>query len=161
VLTYRITSPRYAKDLSGAGARLFSGRWNHKGTAIVYTSESRALATAEYVARVPSGMMPGPLGLLTIETKDGVSIEEIDIKALPKNWRNKTSPLELANIGTKWVRENRSLILRVPSAVVLGDFNILINPSHPEIGKVKVKSVEPYELDERLLRLPHNGPIKT
>ncbi|MCI0493899.1 RES family NAD+ phosphorylase, partial [candidate division KSB1 bacterium] len=40
-------------DLTGTGARQYGGRWNHKGTGIIYTSESRSLAILEYLVHVP------------------------------------------------------------------------------------------------------------
>jgi hypothetical protein len=53
----------------------------------------------------------------------------------------------LAHIGTECVRQNKSLILRVPSVVVAGDFNALINPAHPEFKYVKIHSNDHYEND--------------
>jgi RES domain-containing protein len=97
------------------------------------------------------GMIPVDLSIVTIEIPKNTGTEAIGFSKLPSHWRVYPAPIEIADLGSRWVVENRSLILRVPSAVVPGDFNILINPSHPEIREVKIKSVEPYELDKRLL----------
>ena len=151
MLVFRISTARYARDLTGTGARIHGGRWSHKGINVVYTSESRALATTEYLVRTPMGMIPVGLRMVMIQIPKNTSTETIGPAKLPAHWRIYPVPIEIADFGFRWVVENRSLTLRVPSAVVPGDFNILINPSHPENKKVKIKSVEPYELDERLL----------
>ena len=120
---------------------------------MVYASESRALATTEYLVHVAMALVPEDLSMATIHIPDFVSSETIEPAALPSNWRAYPAPKELADLGSRWVRENRSLILRVPSVVVQGDFNLLINPAHPENRHVKIHSIAVYELDKRLLRV--------
>ena len=44
---FRIANEKYIRSLSGIGAERYGGRWNHKGTRVVYTAASRALAMAE------------------------------------------------------------------------------------------------------------------
>lgn len=149
---FRITRSAYSKDLAGDGARIHGGRWNHRGTSVVYASESRALATAEYLVHVPMALVPDDLSIVTIQIPDNVGQETIKPEVLPSNWRAYPSPKDLADIGSRWVREKRSLVLRVPSVVVQGDFNILINPAHQDMTGVKIHVITPYELDKRLLR---------
>ena len=151
---YRIAKKTYINDMTGTGARINGGRWNHKGSSVIYASESRALATTEYLVHVPMSLLPTRLQLLTIEVAEKTSIETIQIESLPKNWRSYPAPAALADIGQDWLDPNRSLILRVPSVVVAGDFNALINPAHPEFKYVKLHSIVDYELDRRLLRIP-------
>ena len=151
---YRISKKAYISDLSGAGARLNGGRWNHSENSVIYSSESRALATAEYLVHVPMSLLPRNLSLATIEVPDKASVDTVDLKSLPQNWCSYPAPLALADIGTKWIQQKRTLILRVPSVVVAGDYNALINPAHNEMKYVKIHSIVPYELDSRLLRLP-------
>jgi RES domain-containing protein len=148
---YRIAKEAYISDMTGTGARIHGGRWNHKGSSVIYVSESRALATTEYLVHAPMSLLPSNLKLATIDVDKKASVKTIDIKSLPKNWRSSPAPSTLADIGNKWVYQNRSLLLRVPSVVVAGDFNALINPAHPEYKYVKIHSVVDYELDSRLL----------
>ena len=149
---YRIAKTKYIRDLSGTGARLYGGRWNKKGVGILYTSENRALATVEYLVHVPLSIVPGELSIATIQIPADVRPKEVPISDLLANWRNYPAPSELAELGTHWVLTNETLLLRVPSAVVLGEFNILINPSHPDMKGVTISRVEDYRFDERLLR---------
>ena len=151
---YRIARSAYIHDLSGMGAREFGGRWNHKGTSIVYTSESRPLAILECLVNLPMPVSPKNLDLkiATIVIPDDIIPKEIPISDLPSNWRDYPAPLELADIGTNWAKTKKTLLLRVPSAIVPQEFNILINPLHPEMKRVKISHVEDYRINHRLLR---------
>ena len=150
MFVYRIAKIEYIEDLSGIGARLYGGRWNRKGIGVVYTSESRALALVEFLVNVPLSMLPGQLCFASIKISGKIPDEEIDPDELPKDWRKFPAPLELAEIGSNWAASNKSLTLRVPSAVVPHEFNILINPHHPDIKHVVVVDVEAFDVDSRL-----------
>ena len=76
--------------------------------------------------------------------------KDIDPSQLPRDWRNYPAPFELARIGTEWALSLESLLLRVPSAVIQHEFNILINPMHPDLRSVTVIEREPFRYDERL-----------
>lgn len=75
---YRIATTAHIKDLSGAGARLYGGRWNEKGVAVVYTSESRALAVLEYLVHLPMVFAPGELSIMELKVPDSISPREVD-----------------------------------------------------------------------------------
>jgi RES domain-containing protein len=151
MIVYRIVMSAYARDLSGAGPRLYGGRWNPKGVSVIYTSESRALAVLEfYVHLSRSVILPG-LSIVSIDIPDSVSRKEIAMSDLPKNWRTYPAPPELAAIGAEWVRSRESLLLHVPSAIMPPERNILINPVHSEMRKVRIIEIEEYGLDQRLI----------
>ena len=149
---FRIAKTRYVADLAGTGARLYGGRWNYEGVSLIYTSTTRALATVEFLVHVPIGLIPKGLGIATIELPDDILPDQVSEADLPPNWRRHPPPRELAQIGGDWVLSVRSLLLKVPSAVVPDEFNILINPAHQDIGKVRVTQTHPYTFDERLIR---------
>jgi RES domain-containing protein len=149
---YRLANASYIRDLTGIGARIAGGRWNVKGTAVLYTAESRALATVEYLVHVPIAIIPRNLKMATLEVPDAASKATIPTKDLPPNWSRYPPPPELAKIGTDWIMRNSHLMLYVPSAVVPGEHNVLINPSHPEMKQVKILDVEDYRFDKRLLQ---------
>jgi RES domain-containing protein len=148
---FRVAKTPFAKDLSGIGSRLYGGRWNDRGVAAIYTSESRALAALEYLVHVSHAYAPVDLSMVTFEIPDDIIPEEIASSALPKNWRRYPPSSELADIGTEWLLSNRNLLLRVPSAIVEQEHNVLINPSHSDISRVLITEVENYAFDERLL----------
>jgi len=149
---YRIAKTRHIRDLTGTGARMAGGRWNKKGTAILYTSESRSLAAMEYLVHVPLSLLPANLSIACIEIPDSVQPARISANDLPHGWREYPAPSALADVGTAWARENASLMLRVPFAVIQGEFNIMINPLHPDMLQITLRKIESFSFDERLVR---------
>lgn len=152
MIVYRIAKTRHIYDLTGVGARLYGGRRNHKGIGMIYTSETRSLASLEFLAHLPHTIFPTDLSIAAIKIPDSIIPKEISISELPDNWNQYPPPLKLADIGTRWALSNETLLLRVPSVVVQHEFNMLINPSHPDINKIAILKVEQYKFDDRLLR---------
>ncbi len=149
---YRIAKTRHIKDLSGAGPRLFGGRWNHGGTAVIYTAESRSLATVEYLVHVPLPYEPLRLSLATLSAPDDATCREISPDELPRGWNRCPAPPALADVGTEWARDCETLLLRVPSSVVEAEYNVLLNPAHPQMSKVRIVDVTRYTFDRRLVK---------
>ena len=149
---YRIARKRHLDDLTGAGAKTFGGRWNHRGTAILYTSETRSLAMVEFLVHVSWMQAPSDLGIATLEIANEIQPENLLPADLPEDWRFYPAPPRLADLGTGWVHSKRSLLLRVPSAIVEQEHNILINPGHSDLIRVTVLEVKDLEFDRRLLK---------
>ncbi|MFQ5779226.1 MAG: RES family NAD+ phosphorylase [Nitrospiria bacterium] len=149
-MVYRIALAKHARDLSGKGARLTGGRWNTKDTGVIYTSESRSLAAVEYLVHLSLADIPAEIKIVSIGIPDMSIPKQIDPSDLPRDWRKNPGPFLLADIGTKWVLSMESLLLRVPSAVIMTEFNILINPTHPDMESVNIVEVEHFIYDERL-----------
>jgi RES domain-containing protein len=149
---YRIAKTKHVRDLSGAGPRLYGGRWNHRGTAVIYTAESRALATVEYLVHVPLPYEPLHLSLVTLLVPDDTPQLEISPDELPRGWKMYPAPPALADLGSEWARDNETLLLRVPSAVVEAEYNVLVNPGHSHMSRVRIVDVTQYTFDQRLLK---------
>jgi RES domain-containing protein len=152
VHVYRIAKTQYIRDLTGMGARLYGGGWNPKGISIVYTAESRALATVEYLVHVPLSLVPHDLSMATLHIPDRIPSKTVGIGDLPANWRDYPAPPALAGLGMQRALARETLLLRVPSAVVAHEWNVLINPLHSDMPHVTIAQVEPYRSDARLLR---------
>ncbi len=150
MIVFRLSKLAWASDLSGNGARLAGGRWNSQGTALIYTSESRALCTVEIAVHTGLGILPSGYQLITIEIPDDAEILEIRPDEIKSDWRAFPYPVFTRLFGDRFVKENKALVLKVPSAVVPGDFNYLINPAHEDISLVKILSIEAFEFDERM-----------
>jgi RES domain-containing protein len=152
VRVYRIAKTQVIRDLSGTGAMLHGGRWNRKDIPVIYTAESRSLATVEFLVHVSLlTLVPKNLSVASLEIPDDTVPEQVSVTDLPKDWRDYPAPPELADLGSEWAIAGRSLVLRVPSVVVPDEFNLLINPKHPDISRVTLSRVEAYALDRRLL----------
>lgn len=149
---YRIAKGSHASDLSGTGAEMYGGRWNSKGTKMLYTASSIALAMAEVAVHVPYGLLPLDYVVVSMEVPDDsmAMITAADVKGI--RWNSHPPSFITQKIGDTFVHQNRDLLLKVPSAVVEGDFNFLINPAHEAFSKVKVIAVKPFQFDRRLFR---------
>jgi RES domain-containing protein len=147
---FRISKAQYAADLTGTGAKIAGGRWNKAGTAVLYTSSSRALATLEVLVHIPAFYVPFDYTLSIIWIPDN-NIQTLDTGLLPENWENLTPPQEVQKLTEEWLNAQNYLTLKVPSAVVQDEHNFLINPLHADFNKVKLIHQEPYRFDPRLL----------
>ena len=145
---YRISKCSFIDDLSGTGAALFGGRWNSKGTYVLYTAASPSLALLETIVHI-SNIPPSGYCMLTLEIPDD-SITEIQAKQLHASWQQHPSPAVVRKIGDRFVKENKTVALKLPSAVVPEEFNYLLNPAHPAFRKVKILSKRDIRFDERL-----------
>lgn len=95
---------------------------------------------------------PDDLRLLTIELPDDIGIERVEVADLPARWIQVPAPDELAALGTDWLMSRRSVALSVPSAVIPIERNLLLNPRHPGIERVRVVDDTPFTFDPRLLQ---------
>ena len=152
MIVFRIAKEKFIGDLSGIGASLYGGRWNKKGTLVVYTASSRALATVEFIVHLPHALMPCNLKICSISIPDDIQAETIKPKELPENWKSVPAPFKLAEIGSLWIKQCSSLILKVPSAIVEDEYNILINAAHKDIKNISIIETKNYIFDRRLLR---------
>ena len=152
MLVYRIANKQYLKDLSGYGAKQFGGRWNSIGTPMLYASSSISLATLEILCHVPMQLMPSNYGIITIEIPDDISIKNLNIKELPINWNTYPAPIKLSKIGNDWIKQNSSLLLKVPSVIVENEYNYLINPLHQDFNKIKIIAESNFDLDKRIIK---------
>ncbi len=147
MIVYRLAREIYAKDLSGKGAEIAGGRWNSKGIAMLYTGQNIALCVSEIAVHIPLGIIPKDYCLVHIEIPDDNIFE---LKKLPKNWNAIPHNHDTQKVGDQFLKNNKFLTMKVPSASVQGEFNYLINPRNSNFSKVKVKKVEKFGFDERL-----------
>lgn len=149
---YRIAKSEYADDLSGVGAQLYGGRWNPKGFPMVYTACSISLAILEYMAHNFHLMPSLELALVTIEIDKKALIEEIGTETLPKRWSHPSQDQKFTQgLGAEFIKSKRAYALKVPSAIVPQEYNLLLNP-HSDIHiKTKIiETISPFQVDQRL-----------
>ncbi|WP_433706110.1 RES family NAD+ phosphorylase [Paraburkholderia sacchari] len=151
---YRLAKERRgyyrADDLSGNGAALAGGRWNPRGMRVLYTCCHASTALLEALVHM-AGLLPASgYFLVTLEVPDPVYANAF-VPELPEGWADLTQePAQTRALGRQWLEAGERLAMRVPSVVCPSDFNLLLNPMHPEMESVKVISTEPFTLDPRL-----------
>jgi RES domain-containing protein len=153
MVVFRIEREKYlSTTLNGIGASISEGyRWNSLNTRIVYTAETRALATLEVSVHLDlSEDLPDDRFYVEIEVPDGITIQEVKLEDLPNDWNSKPPSLTTQTIGDDFVNYNEAAILKVPSSIVPKEFNYLINPVHTDSSKIKVVSTSKMMFDQRL-----------
>lgn len=151
MIIWRICRAKYeASAFSGMGAEKTGGRWNYKGQSVVYASENLSLAVLELFVHVAPNIIPTDLISVRATFPDSIPTERVAVDDLPSYWRDYPAPSELQEIGSNWLRRQKSLILIVPSAINPLESNILVNPSHPAISRLKVSAGQPFRFDPRM-----------
>jgi RES domain-containing protein len=149
---WRISKAKYAQSaFAGEGARLFDARWNFAGRPMVYTSSSLALAAIEYFVHLDPTEAPVPLVSRMAEMPDTLATERVDVARLPRDWR-RVDNRHLQQLGSDWLKALRSVALIVPSAAVPGEWNVLLNPAHPDFPKIAIGEPTPFQYDERMFK---------
>jgi RES domain-containing protein len=145
---WRIVKEKHAATaFSGEGARLYGGRWNSVGTSLVYTSGSKALAALESLVHLNPPVIFRYVAI-PIEF-DGSLVEKVT--TLPSDWTQEPPPPATRNIGDLWAKAARSALLELPSVIIPGEPNYLLNPAHPDFRKIIIGKPEPFTFDPRLL----------
>jgi RES domain-containing protein len=146
VPVWRLAKAEHAPGLDGKGARLWGGRWNSPGVAMVYTASSLSLALLEVLVHLSPQMRRArafpPLVAVPMDLPEGLA-ERLD-PADP------TSLTATQSLGHDWAQSPSSLAQRVPNLVIPKDWTLLINPAHPDIVQVRVVQIKPFRFGDRL-----------
>jgi RES domain-containing protein len=150
IQAYRIVKRKFLRTaFSGEGARLYGGRWNSPGVAVIYTSSVLSLAILEW--RCHLSQWPAPSAVI-IEIEFDSSLIWTPLK-LPANWKRYPSSKANAAVGDSWVGSGRSAVLRLPSATVPTggeECNYLLNPAHPDFKLIKIGKPRLFKAEPRL-----------
>lgn len=146
-----VKAKRAASAFDGEGARLAGGRWNSPGTSMIYTAESRALATLEVLVHLNGPELLHEYVLIAVDFPE-TAVNTLSASALPGGWRAYPAPAALQKLGDGWARKADSIVLSVPSVVAEGERNYLLNPAHPGFkAAVRIAKPEHFKFDLRLL----------
>lgn len=152
MILHRIGGNRHINDLSGEGASLNGGRWNRVGVSVLYTSSSVALSAWEYFVHLARdiNIADNAFSHVTIEVPDG-SVLELSERALSFSFLRLNEGEGLWTITDEWIREGQYLCMKVPSVVVPGDFNYLVDPKHPLAvpDSYRIVGIVPFSFDDR------------
>lgn len=146
MIVYRITLSKLSDQLYASGR---PARWNSAGTFIIYSASSRALACLENLVHRRGEGLDTSFRTLVIEIPDDIKIETFQKDKLPKNWTSMKGQLNTKFIGDGWCRSGNTAVIHVPSAIIPEESNYLINPYHVDFKKIKIKSVEEFQFDNR------------
>lgn len=149
---YRISRKKYIRDLSGEGARLYGGRWNHKGVPVLYTSQYESLAALEILVHTPMMDIPDDLQVAVFTIPDDLIIDFLYRGQLQANWRIYPAPTYLADLGSEWTASNTSLAMKVPSVLIKSEWNLLVNPNHEAMDRLEISEIRDFTFDSRIIQ---------
>lgn len=145
-----VEAPAYAaNDVSGTGAKATGGRWNSKGTPVVYCATNIALATLETVHYLQTGGLPYNRFLVRIDVPDAVWDARQVLAPLPGGWDAIPAGLASRSAGDAWIRSGTSALLLVPSVIVPDEYNVLVNPVHVDASTVTATAIRRWLYDPR------------
>lgn len=146
---WRITTAEH-DAFDGEGARRYGSRWTPKGVAVVYTSATLSLAALERFVHTDPDLEPLDLVAVPVNADSGIPVQSLDPRDLPADWRTYPAPESLARLGEDWVTVAGTAILAVPSAVIPHERNYLLNPAHPDFGRLVIGPAQPFSFDPRM-----------
>ena len=146
---FRVATTNYINDLSGEGARLYGGRWNERGSPMLYCSQHLSLCLLEVLVHNDMANLPKELSYIELEIEEKSTKLLSTPKFIHAAWDQIMPPVEIAMFGSRWLQEQKELALIVPSAVLPQENNILINPLHPLMKETKIVRTEVLKLDAR------------
>lgn len=144
---YRISLAIYSTKLLASGN---AARWNSKDIKMVYAAQLRALACLENIVHRNSKGLQKNFRIMEIDIPDKIKIERIKETHLVSDWKDFYKMPYTQQIGDRWIDSLKTAVLQVPSAIVSGDFNYLLNPAHKDFPSIKLLSSVPFEFDERI-----------
>ena len=148
---YRLTKTRYASTaFEGTGSRLAGGRWNSPGRSVVYTSTHPSTAVLEILVHVRcADLLRDAYTMISADIPSAL-ILDLDTGKLPAGWDAAQETAASTAIGDEWYDTLASVALRVPSVVMRGEHNVLLNPNHPDWNRVTIGTPERFLFDPRL-----------
>ncbi len=150
---WRVCAKDYAATaFNGQGAADHPGRWNGRGTRLVYLSESLAGATLEWFAYALNAK-PGREYVYFEVSALPEDVLELQTQSLPQDWNSYPHPVSTQALGDEWIQSKASVLLRVPSVLVPESHNFLLNPLHPNFAQLTWSEPRALWLDGRLRRL--------
>ncbi|HEY2581796.1 MAG TPA: RES family NAD+ phosphorylase [Mucilaginibacter sp.] len=149
MLVYRIVFAKYSGKLIASGR---AARWNPNEVKIIYTASSRSLACLENVVHRDSIGLSQLFDVMTMECPDHIKIKTIRLEDLPTNWTDFDQMSKSQAIGSKWIKDNETAILKVPSSIIEDEVNYLLNPDHEDFKLIRMVNTQPFVFDRRIKR---------
>ena len=145
-----VRAARVDTAFTGEGSRLYGGRWNSRGMAVINVSEHESLAALEvFVHTMP--LSPTERYFSFRLDWDDKLTEYFPIRNLPPGWNAEPPASASMEIGDEWVRRGRSAVLALPSLLSTSELNFLLNPKHPDFKRIKMGSPVEYRFDPRIV----------
>ncbi|SAL86341.1 RES domain-containing protein [Caballeronia arvi] len=134
---------------SGTGVMLVGGRFNSPGRPVIYGALNFAGAMLEVLVHARIGKVPKHHVWVEAQVPEDILIERVNAEALPVGWEAPDAQVA-RRFGDQWIEEARSAVLVVPSVVARAECNAVVNPAHPDAGRLVVSAPQAVVWDQRL-----------
>jgi RES domain-containing protein len=141
-----VTAHRASTAFDAEGSYRFGNRWNHPGVRVVYIAEHLSLAALEVLVHTQDVHLVAYTAI-PVEY-DPAWIQNLE--TLPDDWQTDPAPASTKDIGSSWAQQGKGLLLRVPSAIVPVEFNLIVNIQHPNFASLEMGEAQPFVFDLRL-----------
>lgn len=148
---WRITNRKYALDKLCTGAALYGGRWNPVGMPALYCGASIAITALEKLTHLGTQSRP-PLVLVAVDIPDDAITYDPGLAVLPRDWDELPTSAAAQAFGGAWLTRGGELTLKVPSAIVHEESNVIVNPRHRDYYRVTLTVLRPFSFDLRLIK---------
>jgi RES domain-containing protein len=155
-LVWRLAQPEFASELHGEGNTITGARWNSPGAGVLYASFNLSLCVLESYVHLPSPLrvdLP-EMTAIRIEFPDEGRLSAIDLPDLPSDLASRKAEARCRQLGDAWLAGRETLVCTMPSIVIPQEHNVMINPAHPLMAKVRIVSTERFRFDARLAMPP-------
>lgn len=142
---WRLYRQEHGPGLDGMGGLLTSGRWHKRGSRVVYFGASPGVVILEKLAHIDPVTLPSDLVLARFEGT--VSMDEI----MSGEVTDLNDLAQTQTRGERFLKEGKAAILRVPSVIVPEEYNLMLNPLHPEAAHIQPAEYREFKFDARLL----------
>jgi RES domain-containing protein len=151
IVSYRVCKVRYPV-FDGTGAAIAGGRWNSRGRPLIYCADSFAGSLLEILVHANAPVaLPGAHHCARAFIDDDISMEILEEADLP-GWADEDQRAS-RTFGDRWLDEQRSCVLSVPAATARPyGRNLLLNPVHPDYGRMVREPEVAVHWDARLFR---------
>lgn len=151
IRAWRIAKARYASEaFSGTGGLSVEGRWHLKGDRVIYSASSLALAALEVFVHLQRAHAMIRWVAFELEIPERVPVTSLSLRQLPRNWRHEPPLPATMKIGSNWLKGGATAVMRAPSAIIPTEYNYILNPAHPEFGKLRIGPPLPFSFDPRM-----------
>lgn len=153
---WRLSSPSYAYALDGEGNRVTGARWNLPGRPMVYTSSHLSLTVLEVFVHFSTELRDNLPGMVAvrIHVPDDAGTTEINSAEFESLMATPDPSVACQVVGDKWLAKGTELVLKAPSVLIPEELNIMLNPIHPDMRRVRIESSRQFRFDPRLIRGP-------
>lgn len=121
------------------------------GMPALYCGTSIAICILEKFVHLSRAALP-PLALVAVDVPDHHRLYEPAIAALPAGWDDLPTSGTAQVFGGAWLTLRANLAMKVPSAIVNEETNVIINPLHPDYGDVELSIIRPFTFDSRMFK---------